>query len=474
MPNCGCAGNVCSCLIVSGTGIQISGTGTSANPYIVNSTSSSITGMLRVSDTPSLDMSMSGVGSDADPYNISGVVALRLTQLVDVNDPAGPVTGDVPVWVAAAGPVAAHWEFQQPPTTPPGAVTVGSGLVGDGSGGNAISIRTSGTWGAGPLAGYGATSTIGAPVYVDSAGQVRSQPHGFEQVADGVRPTQYLGRAIVESGTKALYYSDGATWRAIGTSAIDASQVVSGVFDVARIPNLPAGKIVGGTLDPSLIGSIPASSLTGTVPIAQGGTGATTAAAARSALGIAANVVPTAGSNVQTDLDYLSGKAGQAQTTANDAYNIANNAYNTAVIRALNWGGNAEQVRYAHGPTSAAYGRQAGANRFAVWMDSGLEFGQATSSRRYKDHIRDWDIDVAALLRVRPQVFHRLVDADHVMDYGAVAEDLDNEGLTELVFYDDQGRPDSIPEHRVVWALLGLVQHLAGRVEALEGKQPAS
>jgi hypothetical protein len=105
-----------------------------------------------------------------------------------------------------------------------------------------------------------------------------------------------------------------------------------------------------------------------------------------------------------------------------------------------------------------------------VWMDNGLEFGQAVSSRRYKDEISTWQVDVEALLSVAPATFHRLVDEPGVMDYGAIAEDLDDAGLRELVFYDEQGRPESIPEHRVVWALLAVARSLADRIEVLEGE----
>ena len=342
MPSCGCAGNVCSCLIVAGDGISVTGTGTSANPYIVDATSSTISGLLRVTDTPTLDLTLGGAGSDADPYNISGVVRVALTQLSDVNDPAGPATGEVPVWVAAAGSVPAHWEFQQPPTTPPGAVTVGAGLLGDGSGGNAIRLAVSGTWGSGALANLGSDSLAGASVYVDTAGQIRSRPLGFEAVADGVRPAQYPGRAIIETGTKALYVSDGTTWRAIGTSTIDAAQVVSGVLDPARIPNLPASKITSGTIDPARIGAVPATSRTGTVAISQGGTGATTAATARTALGIVASAIPTTSANVQADIDFINNNATTALNTANAAYSLANTANNSAATRALSWGGTAD------------------------------------------------------------------------------------------------------------------------------------
>lgn len=38
MAKCGCAGGTCSCLLTAGTNIEITGTGTGTNPYVLNVT----------------------------------------------------------------------------------------------------------------------------------------------------------------------------------------------------------------------------------------------------------------------------------------------------------------------------------------------------------------------------------------------------------------------------------------------------
>lgn len=72
MARCGCA-EQCNCVVLSGNGIIVSGSGTSESPYIIinNGPAGS---SIAVSDTSSIDMSITGDGSGGNPYTISGVV----------------------------------------------------------------------------------------------------------------------------------------------------------------------------------------------------------------------------------------------------------------------------------------------------------------------------------------------------------------------------------------------------------------
>ncbi|MFD6091322.1 hypothetical protein ACFWGN_04280 [Oerskovia sp. NPDC060338] len=203
--------------------------------------------------------------------------------------------------------------------------------------------------------------------------------------------------------------------------------------------------------------------------------------------GLRASAVPSGTdgtSTVQADLDYLSqNKPNKTevwtrdQTYSRSQIDAGFDARDTAIGNvAASVGGKAnayggpDNVRHAEGPTGGSYTRQAGSNRFAVWMDDGLLFGRSTSSERYKDDIRPWDIDPAAVLAIEPVGFHRHIDPEGVRDHGAIAEQLDALGLSELVYYDDQGRPDGIRDHLVVWALLAVVRTLADRITHLEDK----
>lgn len=68
MARCGCAANgeACACLIVDGSNTTVTGDGSSTTPYKVNVAVSSV--VLQVQDTPSIDLSLSGLGTPASPW----------------------------------------------------------------------------------------------------------------------------------------------------------------------------------------------------------------------------------------------------------------------------------------------------------------------------------------------------------------------------------------------------------------------
>lgn len=91
-----------------------------------------------------------------------------------------------------------------------------------------------------------------------------------------------------------------------------------GVDAAAAGMDLVPGTALANTIDTELIktrdyiaqgklkdGALLPSKINGTVPITKGGTGSTSAAAARTALGVTAKNTPTTSADVQTDLDYL-------------------------------------------------------------------------------------------------------------------------------------------------------------------------
>lgn len=118
--------------------------------------------------------------------------------------------------------------------------------------------------------------------------------------------------------------------------------------------------------------------------------------------------------------------------------------------------------------TSAAYAREVGASRYAMWMDGGRWIGRSTSTRRHKNDITPYAFDIDALLTLDVVSFIRDVDQDTgTRDIGLIAEDLDDAGLADLVDYDDDGIVEGIRDHRLVYALLATVQRQATELDLL-------
>ncbi|MDZ5145330.1 hypothetical protein [Microbacterium testaceum] len=132
-------------------------------------------------------------------------------------------------------------------------------------------------------------------------------------------------------------------------------------------------------------------------PLNKGGTGATTAAAARTALGISGANTPTLTSNVQTDLDYLSAtklsrtveqynadfadrdnRIATAQNTANGKRDYGD-GYFPGDLNAKNL-----YVRESFGASSGWT---------VAYINTDGRLSKGTSSLRYKDLLDDPDVD---------------------------------------------------------------------------------
>lgn len=204
----------------------------------------------------------------------------------------------------------------------------------------------------------------------------------------------------------------------------------------------------------------------------------------------AASTIPTTGSNVQTDLNFLStNKADKSntyttsQTYSRDQVDNAFVARDAAISgRAFAYGGDPNNARFSDGPTGDAFNRTVGGNRFAVWMsdESGRVFGRSVSSRRYKDEIEAHEVDVAAVLELEPVTYHYKSDEPGVREFGLIAEDVFDAGLPEIVTYFN-GRIDGIRYDLLSVALLAVVkaqrlelEALAARVDLLEQLDPTT
>ena len=120
-----------------------------------------------------------------------------------------------------------------------------------------------------------------------------------------------------------------------------------------------------------------------------------------------------------------------------------------------------------------------------VIVNSNDTLGTSSSSRRYKENIRSYSDPDDKILSIDPvrfdykrEVMEEDCPEDGVLDqFGMIAEDLHDAGLTHLVFYNKDGLPESIAYEKVAVELLGVVKKqksaiddLLSRVSALESR----
>lgn len=72
--NCGCAGSSCSCLIEAGAGINVSGIGTAADPYVITAVLGQLSQAISFQDSTSIDFTVTGFGTIVDPMTVTAVV----------------------------------------------------------------------------------------------------------------------------------------------------------------------------------------------------------------------------------------------------------------------------------------------------------------------------------------------------------------------------------------------------------------
>lgn len=163
------------------------------------------------------------------------------------------------------------------------------------------------------------------------------------------------------------------------------------------IANGPTHWKPGVTLPASLISG-------GAVPIANGGTAGTTAAAARSNLGIIAVNIPTTGSNVQADIDFLASRVTTAQNTADAKVSKAGDTMSGHL--------------YLPGSVGATSGYT------VAYINGDGRVSRGVSSARYKDDITD--IDPATLGEIFPQLVTYILkdDEGRTIRTGHIAEHL--------------------------------------------------
>ncbi|WP_341935510.1 tail fiber domain-containing protein [Microbacterium sp. LWO14-1.2] len=212
-----------------------------------------------------------------------------------------------------------------------------------------------------------------------------------------------------------------------------------------------------------------------TLSVAKGGTGATTAAAARANLGVVLAALGSVevGKVVSYDAagripsNSPSGPADVATKGYVDAFwNAATLYLNNVVVQG-------QLYTPAATPVTAGY--------VAAYINNDGRVGKSPSARRFKKDISDHAYSVRDLLGIRLRTY-RLRAAvfgegweDAPVEVGVIAEELIDAGLSEFVHFDANGEPETVHYERLALVAIGALQELAttvadltARVEALE------
>ena len=156
--------------------------------------------------------------------------------------------------------------------------------------------------------------------------------------------------------------------------------------------------------------------------------------------------------------------AGISQTTGNDSIYIGNpgvagESFTTRI------GGVSQGRAFIAGIAGTTTGV---ADAVAVLIDSAGQLGTASSSRRYKNDVRDMGDLRAGLQRLRPVTFRykQAQAGGQRLEYGLIAEEV-AEVYPGLVVYNEEGQPETVQYRKVNAMLLNEVQKQHRQIQAL-------
>ncbi|AXQ61081.1 minor tail protein [Streptomyces phage Hank144] len=140
-----------------------------------------------------------------------------------------------------------------------------------------------------------------------------------------------------------------------------------------------------------------------------------------------------------------------------------------------------ETIAWANGSKKPHNNAASGSGTwYAVWVEGDGTFCRNTSSIKFKENVRDYDIDAEDVLNLRPVVYDRkdTVNEDGSVkegrkdEVGLIAEEVEAAGLGWLVNYLD-GEVDGLRYDLLGVALLPVVQRQASQIADLEARLSA-
>jgi hypothetical protein len=229
--------------------------------------------------------------------------------------------------------------------------------------------------------------------------------------------------------------TSGTTLSAGDIPSLDASKTTSGSFDAARIPSLDASKTTSGSFDAARIPSLDGSKIT-TGNIDVPGSLAGTSIGVKNLVGGFAILLQSNGNaSIGGTLNVSNGFGLTGNVFAPTTYNQTNT------------------------------GR-------AMFVAADGLYGIGASSIRFKENVVDADLDIEAVKKIAVRHFNYKEDfsKDQSKQLGVIAEELVELGLTDFVYFDEQGIPDGVAYEKLALAVLSLVKVQDERLDELEAR----
>jgi hypothetical protein len=215
---------------------------------------------------------------------------------------------------------------------------------------------------------------------------------------------------------------------------------------------------------------------TGTIPLARGGTGATSASAARAALGAQVEgSYQAAGSYAASSHTHAISDVTSLQTTLNGKQ-AAGSYYSTNggnINGAVNISGgvNAEQTLGVGGGFNNSFSLSNAVSGQALYMNTGGRMGVGASAERFKKKIADSDLDGSLALEVKIRSFvydPKMIESDGSVQTGVIAEELVALGLERFVIFNEDGSTSGVHYDKLALLALAGLQSEAKRLDAVE------
>lgn len=205
------------------------------------------------------------------------------------------------------------------------------------------------------------------------------------------------------------------------------------------------------------------------VTVARGGTGATTAAAARTALGF-----PTMTASAIADTLMTRGSGGRTNVgTPVDPTNAATKGYVDGAI-----GGKASlgaDVSFGHIYSPAGRASPVVTSYVSAYFNSDGRLGIDPSAAKFKQDIAPHQWTLEQLLAIELISYRLIAAVDELGDdaptlYGVTCEQLLEAGLAEFVVFDSSGAPLTVAYDKLSLVTLGAAQVLARQVADLSSR----